>query len=134
MSAIGVDEQTLAIGVLLVRLVTGIVMAAHGAQKLFGWFGGYGLNKTGEFFVQLGFWPGRALAATASASEIVGGGGRVGQTLARILRHADSSIPHEEHAPSVTDCHAAQDLGTPTSRRARTRIGDAQPHVGRTCQ
>lgn len=73
MSAIGVDEQTLAIGVLLVRLVTGILMAMHGAQKLFGWFGGYGLNKTGEFFVNLGFWPGRGLAVLASLTEIASG-------------------------------------------------------------
>jgi putative oxidoreductase len=56
MSIDGVDPQTLSIGLLLVRVVVGLVMAAHGAQKLFGWFGGYGLNKTGEFFVQLGFW------------------------------------------------------------------------------
>jgi putative oxidoreductase len=48
-------------------------MAAHGAQKLFGWFGGYGLNKTGEFFVHLGFQRGRAFAAAASLTEITSG-------------------------------------------------------------
>jgi putative oxidoreductase len=48
-------------------------MAAHGASKLVGWFGGYGLRGTGEFFVQLGFQPGRAFAAAASLSEIIGG-------------------------------------------------------------
>lgn len=73
MSIDGVDPQTLSAGLLVVRVVIGLVMAAHGAQKLFGWFGGYGLSKTGEFFVQLGFWPARALAATASASEIASG-------------------------------------------------------------
>jgi putative oxidoreductase len=73
MNADGVDIQTLSIGLLLVRVVIGLVMAAHGAQKLFGWFGGYGLNKTGEFFVQLGFWPGRAFAAAASITEISSG-------------------------------------------------------------
>lgn len=73
MGTYGVDLQTLSVGLLVVRVMIGFVMAAHGAQKLFGWFGGYGLNKTGEFFVQLGFWPGRALAAAASASEIASG-------------------------------------------------------------
>jgi putative oxidoreductase len=48
-------------------------MAAHGTQKLLGWFGGYGLQKTGDFFAQLGFRPGRAFAAAASLSEIAGG-------------------------------------------------------------
>lgn len=73
MGAYGVDIETLSIGLLLVRVVTGLVMAAHGAQKLLGWFGGYGLNKTGEFFVHLGFQPGRAFAAAASLTEITSG-------------------------------------------------------------
>ena len=47
-------------GLLIVRLVVGLTMAAHGAQKLFGWFGGYGLTGTGNFMEQLGFRPGRA--------------------------------------------------------------------------
>lgn len=73
MGAYGVDLGTLSIGLLLARVVIGLVMAAHGAQKLLGWFGGYGLNKTGEFFVQLGFRPGRAFAAAASLTEITSG-------------------------------------------------------------
>jgi putative oxidoreductase len=48
-------------------------MAAHGAQKLLGWFGGYGLNATGQFMSQLGFQPGRAFAAVASITEIASG-------------------------------------------------------------
>ncbi len=67
------DPQTFSIGVLIVRLVIGLIMAAHGTQKLLGWFGGYGLRGTGEFFVQLGFQPGPAFAAAASISEIVSG-------------------------------------------------------------
>jgi putative oxidoreductase len=61
------------IGLLLARVVVGLLMAAHGTTKLFGWFGGYGLQKTGEFFAQLGFRPGRAFAAAASLSEIAAG-------------------------------------------------------------
>lgn len=67
------DLETLSIGLLIARVVIGLVMAAHGTQKLFGWFGGYGLNKTGEFFVGLGFRPGRAFAGAASLTEIVSG-------------------------------------------------------------
>lgn len=61
------------IGLLIARVVIGLLMAAHGTQKLFGWLGGYGLQKTGEFFAQLGFRPGRAFAAAASLGEIAGG-------------------------------------------------------------
>ena len=60
-------------GLLILRLVAGIVMAGHGAQKLFGWFGGYGLTGTGGFFEQLGFRPGRVFAAAAAAGETAGG-------------------------------------------------------------
>ena len=67
------SPQTLSIGLLLGRIVIGLVMAAHGTQKLFGWFGGYGLNKTGEFFVHLGFPAGRTFAAAASITEITSG-------------------------------------------------------------
>ena len=60
-------------GLLLARVVVGLLMAAHGTQKLFGWFGGYGLQKTGDFFANLGFRPGRAFAAAASVTEIASG-------------------------------------------------------------
>lgn len=67
------DLQTVSIGLLLLRVVVGLIMAAHGASKLWGWFGGYGLRGTGEAFAQMGFQPGRAFAAAASISEIVSG-------------------------------------------------------------
>jgi putative oxidoreductase len=60
-------------GLLIGRLVIGTLMAAHGTQKLFGWFGGYGLAGTGGFFEQLGFRPGRAFAAAAALTEITAG-------------------------------------------------------------
>ncbi len=63
----------MAVGLLLLRVVLGTLMAGHGAQKLFGWFGGYGLNGTGAFFEQIGFRPGRFFAAAASLGEIVSG-------------------------------------------------------------
>jgi putative oxidoreductase len=60
-------------GLLVGRLVLGAMMAAHGSQKLFGWFGGYGLNGTAGFFEALGFRPGRLFVAAAAATEILGG-------------------------------------------------------------
>jgi putative oxidoreductase len=60
-------------GLLLARVVFGLLMAAHGSQKLFGWFGGYGLAGTGGFFESLGFRPGRFFAAAAGTTEFVGG-------------------------------------------------------------
>jgi putative oxidoreductase len=63
----------LSAGLLVVRLVFGLYIAAHGAQKLFGWFGGYGLAGTGGFFEQLGFRPGRLFATVAAVSELVSG-------------------------------------------------------------
>ena len=65
--------MTISLGLLVARIVVGLLMAAHGTQKLFGWFGGYGLQKTGEFFAQLGFRPGRAFAAAASITELTSG-------------------------------------------------------------
>jgi putative oxidoreductase len=60
-------------GLLVVRVVLGLLIAGHGAQKLFGWFGGYGLAGTAGFFEQIGFRPGRAFAAAAGVSEFGGG-------------------------------------------------------------
>ena len=63
----------IALPLLIVRLVVGLGFAAHGAQKLFGWFGGYGLAGTGGFFESIGFKPGRLFAGAAGASELLGG-------------------------------------------------------------
>jgi len=61
------------IGLLLLRLAVGLTIAAHGAQMLFGWFGGRGLEKTGQLFGMLGFQPGRRYALMAALAEIGGG-------------------------------------------------------------
>jgi putative oxidoreductase len=63
----------MAIGLLILRLAVGLTMVAHGAQKLFGWFGGYGLAGTGGFMEQLGFVPGRRHALFAGLAELGGG-------------------------------------------------------------
>jgi putative oxidoreductase len=60
-------------GLFLIRAVLGLVLFGHGAQKLFGWWGGHGLQGTGGFFHTLGHRPGRQMAALAGASEAAGG-------------------------------------------------------------
>lgn len=61
------------LGLLIARMVLGLAMAAHGAQKLFGWFGGHGLAGTAGYFETVGFRPGRPLATIAGAAEFGGG-------------------------------------------------------------
>ena len=75
------------IALLLVRLI-GIGFAAHGAQKLFGWFGGHGIAGTGGFMESIGFRPGKLFATAAGLSELAGGlllafglGGPIGSML-----------------------------------------------------
>jgi putative oxidoreductase len=61
------------IGLLLLRVVVGLLMAAHGAQKLFGWFGGHGPAGTAGFLEALGWRPGRPFAMLLGAAELLGG-------------------------------------------------------------
>ncbi|MGW2681851.1 DoxX family protein [Streptomyces sp. NPDC001414] len=61
------------VGLLLLRLGTGGVLAAHGAQKLFGWFGGGGVEGTGQFMESVGYAPGRQSALAAGLAEAGGG-------------------------------------------------------------
>ncbi|MBW5484385.1 DoxX family membrane protein [Streptomyces bambusae] len=60
-------------GLLLLRLVAGLTMAAHGSQKLFGWFGGGGIDGTGAFFEMSGYPSGKAMAVVAGLTETLGG-------------------------------------------------------------
>lgn len=58
---------------LALRLPIGITFMAHGAQKLFGWFGGYGLEGTGQWMASIGLTPGYLMALMAGSSEFFGG-------------------------------------------------------------
>jgi putative oxidoreductase len=58
---------------LVLRLVVGLYLFGHGAQKLFGWFGGHGMSGTSGFMAQLGFRPPRLWALGAGLGEAVGG-------------------------------------------------------------
>lgn len=60
-------------GLLVLRIVVGLLFVGHGTQKLFGWFRGYGLRGAGGFFESIGFRPGRLMAGVAGTTETVGG-------------------------------------------------------------
>lgn len=62
-----------AIGLLVLRVLVGVTFSLHGFQKLFGWFGGGGLDGTAGWFRSLGFGDGRVAAVMAGASEVAGG-------------------------------------------------------------
>jgi putative oxidoreductase len=61
------------VGLLVLRLGVGGSLVAHGVQKLFGWFGGAGLEETGELFHKIGFRPGKLNAVAAGLGEAGGG-------------------------------------------------------------
>lgn len=76
------------LGLLIIRLVVGLTMAGHGAQKLLGWFGGHGLEGTGRFFDSIGIKPGKIMALLAGLGELAGGllfAGGVAVSLASLL-------------------------------------------------
>lgn len=58
---------------LALRIPAGIIFIAHGAQKLFGWFGGYGLEGTGQWMASIGLQPGYLMALLAGSGEFFGG-------------------------------------------------------------
>jgi putative oxidoreductase len=62
----------MASGILLIRIVVGVILFAHGAQKLFGWFGGYGIGGTAGFFGSLRFRKPVVMTVIAGASEASG--------------------------------------------------------------
>jgi putative oxidoreductase len=61
------------LGLFLLRVVVGALLAGHGAQKLMGWFDGSGLRATGQHFESIGYRPGRPYAALAGLAEVIGG-------------------------------------------------------------
>lgn len=65
-TATGLDTLPLRVG-------AGVIFAAHGAQKLFGWFGGYGLEGTGGWMASIGIEPGVLMAALAGGAEFFRG-------------------------------------------------------------
>ena len=67
------ETVTAGAGLLVLRIVVGALIAAHGAKKLFGWFGGPGLAAATGMFDSLGFRPGRLFALAAAGAEVTSG-------------------------------------------------------------
>jgi putative oxidoreductase len=65
------SEQSLSS--LPLRLIAGVIFTAHGAQKLFAWFGGYGLDGTGQWMESIGLSPGYMMALLSGSAEFFGG-------------------------------------------------------------
>lgn len=60
-------------GLTILRIFVGIIFAAHGSQKLFGWFGGYGLAGTAQYMESLGLTPGTLMAVLSGGTEFFAG-------------------------------------------------------------
>lgn len=60
-------------GLLLIRVVVGLLFVGHGTGKLFGWFAGHGPEGTGQYFESLGYPRGRTMAILAGLTEVVAG-------------------------------------------------------------
>ena len=68
-----ITNTTSGIASTILRIPVGLILMAHGAQKLFGAFGGYGLEGTGQFMASLGLEPGYLMALLAGSAEFFGG-------------------------------------------------------------
>lgn len=68
-----ITNTTSGIASTILRIPVGIILMAHGAQKLFGSFGGYGLEGTGQWMASIGLEPGYLMAFLAGSAEFFGG-------------------------------------------------------------
>ena len=68
-----ITKTVQSLSALPLRLIVGILFTAHGAQKLFAWFGGYGLDGTGQWMESIGRAPGYLMALMAGSAELFGG-------------------------------------------------------------
>ena len=121
------------------RIVIGPLFVGHGAQKLFGWFGGHGLDGTGSFFEQLGLKPGKRHATAAGASEAVGGAlltlGALTPVAAGLITGTMITATRKVHAakgPWNTDGGYEYNLTLVAAMLALTETGPGRPSVDAT--
>jgi putative oxidoreductase len=124
------------LGSLVVRAVIGPLFVGHGAQKLFGAFGGHGPEGTGQFFEQLGLRPGRQHAIAAGVAEFAGG---LMLTLGALTPLASSMITgsmvtavrkaHASKGPWITDGGYEYNLVLVAAMVALNEHGPGRPSV-----
>jgi putative oxidoreductase len=124
------------IGRLLLRGVVGPLFVGHGTQKLFGWFGGHGIEGTSGFFEQLGLRPGKRHATAAGWSEAAGG---ALLTLGALTPLAQAMITgtmltairkvHAQNGPWVTANGYEYNLTLIALTAALTETGPGRPSV-----
>jgi putative oxidoreductase len=124
------------LGATAFRLVVGPLFIGHGTQKLFGWFGGHGLEATGSFFESLGLRPGKRHATAAGAAETLAGvlltlgfltpvgATLVTATMVSAIRHA-----HIKNGPWATEGGYEYNLTLIAAMIALTEAGPGTPSV-----
>jgi putative oxidoreductase len=124
------------IGRLILRLVVGGYFFGHGTQKLFGWFGGYGPDATGQFFEGLGLRPGKRHAVAAGAAEAGGGtllvlGAATPLASAALIATMLTAIHrvHLKNGPWVTDQGYEYNLVLIAAAAALAETGPGAPSV-----
>ncbi len=118
------------------RLVIGPLFVGHGTQKLFGWFGGHGLEGTGAFFEKVGLKPGKRQAAAAGGAEAVGGAlitlGALTPVAAGLLTGTMITAIRKVHlrkGPWVTNGGYEYNLTLIAAMLALTEAGPGRPSV-----
>jgi putative oxidoreductase len=124
------------IGRTSLRIVVGSLFVGHGTQKLFGWFGGHGLDGTGGFFESLGLKPGKRHATAAGSAESIGGAllalgaltpvaaGLITGTMITAIRKV-----HAEKGPWVTNGGYEYNLTLIAAMLALSEAGPGRPSV-----
>jgi putative oxidoreductase len=124
------------LGRTIVRGVVGPLMVGHGTQKLFGWFGGQGLESTGGFFETLGLRPGRRHASAAGAAETLGGALVTAGALTPLASTLVSSVMmtairkvHAKNGPWVTSGGYEYNVVLIAAMTALAESGPGRPSV-----
>jgi putative oxidoreductase len=124
------------LGALAIRAVVGPLFIGHGTQKLFGWFGGHGVEATGGYFEQLGLRPGKRHAIAAGTAEALGGAlialgflTPVGATLISGSMVTAIRKAHARNGPWVTNGGYEYNLVLLATMVAITENGPASPSL-----
>jgi putative oxidoreductase len=124
------------LGRLILRLIVGGYFVGHGTQKLFGWFGGYGPDGTGQFFESLGLRPGKRHALAAGTAEAGGGALLIAGAATPIAASALTATMltainrvHLKNGPWVTDQGYEYNLVLIAAALALTETGPGSPSI-----